>query len=1374
MGVAVEPGGNILGVISSRCTGLATRVRGRGRASVNLIQTNSRGWTVKRAWLLYVLAILVAAFFLGSGSAWGQATTSIRGTVTDPSNAAIPNATVTLTNTDTNLERTATTDQQGSYVFSQVAPGHYSVLVEAAGFSKYSRTGIELLVNSPATLNISLKVGTTTQTVTVTEQAPLLNTTDASVGNTMNGSSIQNLPLEARNVVALLSLQPGVVYTSDRSDFANVNDTRSGAVNGERSDQSNITLDGIDVNDQGTGQAFTSVLPVTVDSVQEFRVTTSNYGADQGRSAGAQEALVTRGGTNQFHGSLYEFNRSSLGEANDFFIKSAEAASGQPNKPPQLIRNVFGGSAGGPIKHNRMFFFVNYEGTRVAQQSSAVRSIPSQELRDGIIQYQCADATKCLGGTVTGLSNTSYPVQPGNFALNASQLAAMDPQGIGPSSAVLAYFKNTFGPFTPNDNTVGDTLNFQGFRFAAGQPERDDALIARIDYKLTANGNQQLFWRGSGRDDVAAQSAPFLPGSVPENTKVDLSKGMAVAYTAVLRPTLVNNLEYGLTRQSVANEGDSLVPWILIRSLDQGITRTNSFQFPLHQIRDDLSWTKGNHTFTFGTDIHLVYNGSLSQSNSFSDGIANAAWLNTGGFANKSSPFNPVNAGYPQVLPGTENNYDFPLIGLLGMVTEVDAQYNFHLNPNGTGTPITQGAPVPRNFALHQYEWYAQDSWKVRPNLTFNYGLRFGMETAPWETNGQEVAPTFSLGNWFNKRGADMSSGVPANLDPLISFDLAGRSNHRADLWPTAKNFAPRISFAWSPEPGGGWLQRLVGSGDKTVIRGGFGMYFDHFGEGMLSTFDQNGSFGLSSLLTNSAQVESAAASPRLTGMNNIPQNDSSGNPILDPNGNPIFTPAPPSVFPQTFPPGNFCICWGLDSNIQAPYSYALDLSVARELPHNMSIEVGYVGHMGHRLLAQQDLAMPKNLKDPKSGITYFQAAQAMATLGRANGGNGTDPATVTSATIGPTAAYWQNLISPVATGDQYNYATVLDPTNPANATCGFNPNTQAGFSIAPTADPVTMVYQTFLCNSFNETSALYTFDVNGIPGASTSNTYFPALGQYTWFDNQYSSLYAWRSISTSSYNALEVTLKKQMANGLQFNLNYTYSHSIDWASDAESVGEWGGLGGSVINSWSPNQLRGPSDFDLRHQVNAEWVWALPIGRGRHYASEIGKGLDAIIGGWQTSGVTRWSSGFPVNVGTCFCFQTNWQLTGNAIAVSKVKTGRTLANEGSNGTLYNMFPNGPAAVSDFAVPLPGFSGARNQIRGDGFLSADLELTKAWKMPFNEHHELEFTWDTFNAFNIKRFNVQNASLATGNANTFGNYTHLLTNPRIMQFGLRYAF
>lgn len=1351
---------------------------------------------MKRAWLLCVLAILVAAFSLGSGSAWGQATTSIRGTVTDPSNAAIPNAAVTLTNTDTNLQRKITTDQEGSYVFSEVQPGHYSLVVEGAGFSKFEQKGIELLVNLPATVNVRLKIGAATQTVTVTEQAPLLNTTDASQGTTMTGNEITNLPLEARDVTQLLTLQPGVVFTSNRSDMAG-NDTRSGSVNGARSDQNNITLDGVDVNDQGNGAPFATVVPVTVASVEEFRVTTSNFGAEQGRSEGAQEALVTRGGTNQFHGSAYEFNRSSFGEANDFFNKTSEEAAGLPNKPLQLVRNIYGGTFGGPIKHDRLFFFANFEGHRQAEAASAGRSIPSPTLANGIIQYPCAQVT--VGGNsvpnpacanppaVIGADGTSFTPASGNFALGPAQLKAMDPLGIGPSPSSLAYFQSYYAnkAVVPNDTTEGDglNLNFDGFRFGSSQHIREDIAIARIDYKLTSSGSQTLFWRGSGEyaftpGGLTGSGLQLLPGGPPQSSNSNFSKGFVLGYTYVVTPTLTNNFRFGYTRQSVVNAGDSFLPFNGVRDLsqDEGNYGTG-FNFPVSNIADDLAWTKGNHTFSFGTNISLVYNASASTTTAFSSGSTNAAWLNVGGFANRASPFNPSSAGFPAVDSGFDTGYDFPLIGLLGMVTEVNAQYNNHVNADGTATPLAQGTPVQRNFALHESELYFNDSYKIRPNLTFNFGLRYEQISAPWETHGQEVAPSFDLGSWFAERAAGMANGVPANQFPNITFDVAGRSNHRPDWWPTGHNFAPRLSLAWSPKPDADWLKRLVGDGDKTAIRAGFGMYYDHFGQSMILTFDQSGGeFGLATNLSNPAQVESAASAPRwqpiagqplISAVNNIPTTDN--------NGTTIFTPAPPAGFPTTFPPGNFCICWGMDSSLKTPYSYAFDFSIARELPHNMGIEVAYIGRMGHRLLVQSDLAQPLNLTDPASKITYYQAAQVMAKLGRANGGGGTDPATVTSASIGPSAAYWQNLFSPVATGDQYNVGALISG-KVANQQCGINPAsaTGAGFQISPTTDPVQAIYQTYLCTANNETSAIDFFDVAGIPSLNTNSSYFAKTGQYTWFDNQFSSLFAWRSQSFSTYNAMQVTFRKQMSQGLQFNVNYTYSTSFDLASDAESVGEWSALSGNVVNPWMGNQLSGASDFDLRHQVNGQWVWSLPFGEGRQMASHISKGLDAVIGGWQLSGITRWSSGFPVSASTCFCFPTNWQLTGLADASTRISGGHFDVQDQGGTLTYNIFKNPAAAFNDVSVPLPGESGSRNPFRGDGVLNTDMELGKIWKMPFRESNTLKLTADMFNVFNTKRFDVQSLQLGIDHQGAFGDYQRLLTNPRIMQFGLLYSF
>lgn len=1351
-----------------------------------------------------LLSVLTAAFFCLSGSAWGQATTSLRGVVTDPSGAAIPNATVHLVNSDTNTERTTTTDQQGSYVFAEVVPGNYVLRVEATGFSNYEQKGFQLLVNLPATINVKMKVGAATTTVEVTAQAPLLNTTDASQGNTMSGSQIDQMPLYGRNVAALLSVQPGVVFTSNRTDLF-TGDTRAGAVNGAHSDQNNITLDGVDVNDQSGGAmvnpsqaAFSTAVPVTVASVEEFRVSTSNYGADQGRSEGAQESLVTKGGTNSFHGSAYEFNRTQLGEANDFFNKVSEENSALPNKPLHLVYNIFGGTIGGPIQHNRLFFFLNYEGHRQRQAASVEDSIPSPTLADGIIEYPCATPAQCPAGNVTGASGTVYPVTAGNFAIgpcftansgcNSSGssvgLAQMDPLHTGPSASSLAYFQSYYKSpgVIPNDPQGGDglQLNFDGFRFPASQDFRDDILIGRVDYKLTSNGNQTLFWRGGGEDNYSP-GTPLLPGGQPETALTDFNRGMVVGYTAVISGSLTNNFRWGLTKQSIVNAGDSFLPFNGIRGLSQDEGNYGiGFNFPVNNFTDDLTWTKGQHTFTFGTDINIVHNNSVSTESAFSSGSANAAWLTTGGFSgNRADQLNPacntlfpgnINCSpadnFPAVSSGFQNGYDFPLMGLMGMISEVNAQYNNHVNTQGIGTPLSQGEGVARHFSLYESELYAQDSWKVRPNLTFNYGLRYLRLTAPWESSGQEVAPTQDLGVWFQERAAGMANGVPANAFPAVTFDIAGRSNGRPDWWDTSNEFAPRFSLAWSPEPSQDWLKKFVGSGDKTVIRAGFGKYYDHFGSAMITTFDRSGGeFGLSTTLVNPAQVETVASTPRwqpisgqglASAVNNIP--------TVDNKGNTIFLPPPSANFPVTFPAGNFCICWGMDSSLKTPYSYQLDFSISRELPHNMAIEVAYVGRLGHNLLLQSDLAQPLNLRDPASGITYYQAAAAMATVARSatapvppNGTSGPVYDSALATAIGPTVAYWQNLWTPAAAGDMYN-TTAFG--------CG-----------GPTASVVSAIYASYFCNSNNETSALDFIDLIGLPSNNNpNNSYFAQTGPFTWFDSQYSSLFAWRSQGWSHYHSMQVTFKKQMAQGLQFNLNYTYSTSFDLASDAESVGEWGALSGNVVNPWMGNQLSGPSDFDLRNQVNGQWVWQLPFGKGRPLAGHIGRGLDAIIGGWQFSGLTRWSSGFPVSGSTCFCFPTNWQLTGTSIAATRINNGgHSNVVDPSGLTLTpNVFSNPAAAYNNFSVPLPGESGSRNPIRGDGYLDTDAELSKFWSMPYNESHKLRLSADMFNSFNMNRYDVQSLQLGLDHQGSFGTYGRLLTLPRIMQFGLEYTF
>src|SRR5208283_6006 len=363
---------------------------------------------------------------------------------------------------------------------------------------------IVLRVELPATVNVQMKVGAVAETVSVTAEAPTLNTTDSSMGQTMGTNEIENLPLPAENAVLLLSLQPGVAFNGENI-LTDYYDTRAGMVNGERSDQNNISLDGVSNNNEFAGYAFDGILPTTQFSVDEFRVTTSNYGASEGRSSGAQIALVTKGGTNQFHGSLYEFNRNGAGEANDWFLKNSQLGSGLPNRPTQLVWNNYGGTIGGPILKNRLFFFFNYEGHRQNVASSVSRIIPSTLLQDGIIQYSCdqdlsdpgADPAACNGMNVTGASGKSYPIPVGSYALGPAQLAHMDPHGIGPSGGAIAYFQTYPQPNAP---PTGDAPNFGTYRFGAPTTTREHWYIGRLDYKLTQNGNHTLFFRGTAVD----------------------------------------------------------------------------------------------------------------------------------------------------------------------------------------------------------------------------------------------------------------------------------------------------------------------------------------------------------------------------------------------------------------------------------------------------------------------------------------------------------------------------------------------------------------------------------------------------------------------------------------------------------------------------------------------------------------------------------------------------------------------------------------------------------------------------------------------------------------------------------------------------------
>src|SRR6202046_4042417 len=482
--------------------------------------------------LRYSLFLLVLSLsYVGFGQ---NASTSLRGLVTDPTGAAIPGATVGLVNAANGARIDAVTNAQGEYSLQQIPPGTYTSTATAPGFGKFTTTAA-LLVAQPATVNMKLQVNSDIVSVDVSSTTETINTTDATIGNAINNETIMQLPSEGRNPQTLLALQPGVLFIGSSTPST---ESRNGVVSGARADQTNITLDGLDNNDQVNPAAFTGVLRTSLDATEQFRVTTSSSNADPGRSSGGQVNLVTKSGTNQIHGSAYWYNRSNLGVANDWFNKAAQINSGLPNTPGHLIRNTYGISVGGPLMKDKLFLFGNYEGNRQNEAAPTVRTVPTDSLRAGNLMYTAADGS--------------------NVTLTPDQFASMDPNcfangtcpwgpGVNPNS--LALFQQY-----PHSNgfTEGDGLNTGSYSFAASVPEIQNVYITRLDYNISEK--HRVYVRASMQNDTQS-FAPYYPGQPASQKNTDNSKGISANYTWTPSANIVNNLRYGYIRQSIASTG---------------------------------------------------------------------------------------------------------------------------------------------------------------------------------------------------------------------------------------------------------------------------------------------------------------------------------------------------------------------------------------------------------------------------------------------------------------------------------------------------------------------------------------------------------------------------------------------------------------------------------------------------------------------------------------------------------------------------------------------------------------------------------------------------------------------------------------------------
>lgn len=1241
---------------------------------------------------LALLLVLTVAMFAPFISAQTN-TSSLSGSVTDTTGALIPGVTITIANAATGSVLTQQTKGKGEFSFEQIPPGTYQMKVAAPGFSEQDEK-VELLVATPVKLSFKLSAGAA-EVVDVETNLAALNTTDATLGKAFDSAQVQNLPYLANNVTYLLSLQPGVLGLDSGALNGGLNtDPRTGIVNGARQDQTNITLDGVDNNDQTFGYAFNGALRSTRDSVEEFRVTTTNANADAGRSSGAQVSLVTRSGTNKFHGSAYEYYRDPATTSNNWFNKQAQLNEGSPNIATKVLEHTYGASLGLPLFKNKLFFFGAYEGFKQASDIPVTQTVPS------------TFGGQYGGGLVSG--NVVYVDTNNNVkTLTPTDIADMDGRAGDPNcvpitactapstnQAALSYF-NQF----PVANAPGasDPYNTGLFEFSSPAPIHQITNIARIDYNITPR--QTLFVRGNLQSDNQTTAEQFQGGQGASNIFGN-NKGLAAGYTWTINDRMTNNLRYGLIRIHNISNGTGSEPFVSFQAFSNLTATTTSSRYTVttNNWADDFTYVKGRHVIQVGANLNLIYNGQYFDAPLQQSGAISPELLATAGIANQGGvnggTLDPAQFNCPDcgvVSQGYQNYYNSAVMANVGAIDEANSGTEFAVQNNSL-VPLGAGVVPTHTFKNVEQEYYIQDQWKATDRLTFTVGLRYVYLGVPYEKNGQQIAPTIPLDTFLADRESAAAAGTAYTT--RVSFRASGSPNGQPNFWtPQNLNFAPRFAFAYATP------------NNKSSIRGGFALAYDHFGLGIINSYQSNPQSLLSLSQSNIAPFSDINTSPRFTGYHNVPA-----------------VAGATTTLPLPYTPGDsaFSFDYSINDHQKTPYAETFNLTLEHQLPHNMDVTASYVGRLGRHLIANLDVAQPTNFYDPISNQTYFQAA----------------------------TAYDKLVDAGVNTVPQSGYFQDVFPNFQFNGLTG----AQA-------------YYAYFQGNRGNETNVLF--------AADTDPTASPSGQSFRFFYPQTSSIYVQSSIGTSNYNALQLSVRQALKYGLEYDVNYTYSKSMDLGSDPERNGA---SGSPILNTFAIRQMYADSDFDVRHNITANYTLPLPFGKGKPFLNGGGL-LDRIIGGFQLNGVVHYSTGFPFSANDSGSYGTNFAFSSNMMAVAPIPTGGHHYVANSPGGPVETALKGITSAQAIANLIPAYvgqSGQRNNFRSDGYLSIDDGFSKS----FNTFRDQQFriSAEVFNVINTNRF----ASVLTdGLSNNFGTYENtgssaLLLQPRQMQFSGKYIF
>jgi carboxypeptidase family protein len=1292
-------------------------------------------------------SFVLAAPFLGAQSTGGR----IRGTVSDATGGAIAAVTVQLINEATHATRQVQSNESGEYIFLEVPVGSYEIDVTQTGFKKYVRKGIPLDLNQVITLDISLQVGGSTETVEVMGAPPVVDTTSTQLGAIVNERSSTQLPLNQRDVYQLLQLQPGVQSQLGNDLFYGSDKAGVVTVNGGRGRSNNYTVNGGDGNDLFANLPAIEPSP---DSIAEFRVIANTFDAEYGRNSGAVVNVVTKSGTNDLHGSFYEFFRNDVLNAHQFTFTPA------PKTP--FKQNQFGGTFGGPIKKDRTFFFGSYEGRRIVQGIvSQPVTVPTATDLSGDFSSVAPFAGSLVNPTVANVLQSRC----GSSLTGGAQAAVNSVIAGGGPVAYTTIFPGNQIPTACFDPVAVALVNLYvpGAGGADSQVvtvpkkrDRGDQFQIKVDHSFSNTQRTSLYYYFDDDNTLdpfakfQAEGAPLgnFPGVYATRTQqVNLTHTSTIGVTAVNEfrfsyfregqmkfdtPTRTNAITDSCGTGAAAAfcfTGTSDTPLVDSSGncLSSGAPPTGAPlscpgnpDFGVHSglgpTKEGLPFVQLNGGFSIGNNFggQLPQVGNTFQfSDNYSKVIGTHSLKFGGDFryqrfdqllyfdVNGQIVFNSD----PTLCPPPSQPQPPSCTALSGDDVGSESVYADYLL--GLANSMAQGSANHELVRSKSVYLFAQDSWKIKPNLTLNYGLRWEVNT-PQVDSGKKVQ-TF--------RPGERSTIYPCALDPAnplfaiygggaagcdaagvtpIGLVFPGDKGVPSGLTNTYwKSFAPRLGLNWSPGARDGWLAKLTGGPGKTSISTGFGMFYNPIEQLVLEQFSAEPPFGGSNfntapfLQTPSVGQDGTIFPNPFTGILNPPRGQA-----LD------WSRFAGSIYFGQFP-----------ANMRSQYSEQYNLSIKRELPGNLLLQVSYVGSQGHRLLAMYEL-------NPGNPYTCLD----LAALGQGCGPFGEDsmyqfdlqPGQSIRLPYAPGGPGGQNVPCPIT----------ANPTGACVVTAGATPV------------PITLVgtrkYSSPLCNPL--TGAGCPVD-SGVP--------------------VFSGIFSEDTIAHSNYNSLQALFEKRFSHGLQFQASYTFSKSLDNASSFEGA----------LNPLNFNATYGLSAFDARHRFVFNYVWDLPIPK---YEGFKGK----LLNGWEMSGILTFQKGFPIRItsqddvellDTTFDFEAPGQP--NLVAPFHKQSIRK-----NGGFVFdpNLFSNDPANGG----PQPGTIGnaSRSICCGPGINNWDISFSKQTK--FGERWQMEFRADIFNVWNHAQFYSVDGNISNIGS-TFGQVQHV-RDPRLVQFALKFRF